>query len=624
MNLCRVWASSTFNVSLASSLLVVLSSQTYCVPSLSSQSSYLCTLAAMSSRRVGDDYIPALPEFSSLPVIPPAHLIDTAQWQGPTEESNWVLRPSLLVGAYPCSQHDPTTSEILTSILGLGVTTFVCLQEEYQHDVTEEEWRSGAKLRPYIFDAIRLVDALPPTFFKGGKISGLEFVHFPIRDCGIAHDNSVLQLARDLCARLLKGEVMYLVSAHARARRLAQLASISALFTHSPSPAPPTTSLALQHCWGGHGRTGTVVSLMLGIMYGLPPLQAMRWVQFVHDLRLAPMGTPSPQTEAQRQQVIRILNAIQRAAPERGLTAPPSSASSLGAGAGAAAQAPSTPRGVSRGHHHSAHSRGLAALSHTIGGGGQQASARAQAAAMARLSGAHAATSGSSAGVLRAIVAAAAGGGGGGGGGGAASARGGAQHASTVAAAREASAALEREEARRRAAAAAAVVAVAVPAGHSGGYQHRQQQYASSSSARGGAESAAAAAAAATASATAAAAAAAGSLGRGGARSQLLQHLPAPPLSHTGAMAIAGKSWSAAVRGGGEAKGMAPALSASPRPEALLQGGGGAYTSLQAPLRLTADILRDPRAVAIAPLASSAGGVGGRRSSAGGGGAGRG
>ena len=131
-------------------------------------------------RRVGDDYIHPLPEFASLPPIPPAHTVDRA-YMGPTEESNWVLMPNLLVGAYPSSLHDATNTAILTSILGLGVTTFVCLQLEYEHTVTEEEWRSERKLRPYIFDAIRLVDALPASFFKGTKVAGLEFVHFPIK-----------------------------------------------------------------------------------------------------------------------------------------------------------------------------------------------------------------------------------------------------------------------------------------------------------------------------------------------------------------------------------------------------------------------------------------------------------
>ena len=110
---------------------------------------------------------------------------------GPTEESNWVIHQRLLVGAYPSDVHDATNTKILTSILKLGVTTFVCLQSEYQHEgVSEAEWRSGAKLRPYIFDAIRLIDSLPPSFFppEKGKPSGLDFVHFPINGQWRAHD----------------------------------------------------------------------------------------------------------------------------------------------------------------------------------------------------------------------------------------------------------------------------------------------------------------------------------------------------------------------------------------------------------------------------------------------------
>ena len=77
----------------------------------------------------------------------------------------------------------------------------------YQHEgVREFEWRAGYKLRPYIFDAIRLVDSLPPEFFPSStKPEGLEFVHFPIVDCATAHDASVLQLAVDLVARLSRG-----------------------------------------------------------------------------------------------------------------------------------------------------------------------------------------------------------------------------------------------------------------------------------------------------------------------------------------------------------------------------------------------------------------------------------
>lgn len=54
----------------------------------------------------------------------------------------------LLVGAYPGAVEDDLNDEILASILELGITTFVCLQQEYEHhNVTEQEWRAGLKLR---------------------------------------------------------------------------------------------------------------------------------------------------------------------------------------------------------------------------------------------------------------------------------------------------------------------------------------------------------------------------------------------------------------------------------------------------------------------------------------------
>jgi len=166
----------------------------------------------MQKARLGEAIVYPVAQYSGIPPLPAAASVDPSVYRGPTEESNWVIYNRLLVGAYPSSQHDPTNTAIITSLLRLGVTTFVCLQQEYQHEgVTEAEWRSGAKLRPYIFDAIKIVDSLPASYFPSGKITGLDFVHFAIQDCAIAHDSSVLQLARDLCARLANGEVLYVV-----------------------------------------------------------------------------------------------------------------------------------------------------------------------------------------------------------------------------------------------------------------------------------------------------------------------------------------------------------------------------------------------------------------------------
>ena len=49
---------------------------------------------------------------------------------GPTPESNWVIPGVLLVGAYPASQDDEETYELITSILKEKITKFVCLQQE--------------------------------------------------------------------------------------------------------------------------------------------------------------------------------------------------------------------------------------------------------------------------------------------------------------------------------------------------------------------------------------------------------------------------------------------------------------------------------------------------------------
>ena len=89
----------------------------------------------------GADAYPALDRYDNMP---------RARYIGPTEESNWVLPGRLLVGAYPSAVDDALNEKILTSILRLGVTTFVCLQKEYEHNSPEYLWRSGRALRPCV------------------------------------------------------------------------------------------------------------------------------------------------------------------------------------------------------------------------------------------------------------------------------------------------------------------------------------------------------------------------------------------------------------------------------------------------------------------------------------------
>ena len=98
-------------------------------------------------------------------------------------------------------------------------------------------WRSGNALRPYFHDVRMVVynKAMFPDLqdFNIVDREALSFVHFPIRDCGITDDERVLELSRTLVKAISEGEVIYL------------------------------------HCWGGHGRTGTLVCIMLHLMYSV-------------------------------------------------------------------------------------------------------------------------------------------------------------------------------------------------------------------------------------------------------------------------------------------------------------------------------------------------------------------
>ena len=66
-----------------------------------------------------------------------------------------------------------------------------------------------------------------------------------------------------------------------------------------------TNEVVYLHCWGGHGRAGTVVCLLLHFLYDQDAAQAMMRCQFVHDLRRVPIVVGSPQTQTQRDQVSR-------------------------------------------------------------------------------------------------------------------------------------------------------------------------------------------------------------------------------------------------------------------------------------------------------------------------------
>jgi len=180
---------------------------------------------------------------------------------GPTDWTFWVIKNRLLAGAHP------RKTSLLVDILKQDITIFVCL-------MPQEELDRQGKL---YFDVAKSLIAASPTEYKQ-KYEELEFIHIPIMDRSIASDEIVLNLVQDLIDKLTKEKKIFL------------------------------------HCRGGHGRTGTIVSILLGHIYKLRGHDAIKLCQSYHDCRRDisekyGIGSYSaPDTPEQKNQVYRLLD----------------------------------------------------------------------------------------------------------------------------------------------------------------------------------------------------------------------------------------------------------------------------------------------------------------------------
>lgn len=66
----------------------------------------------------------------------------------------------------------------------------------------------------------------------------------------------------------------------------------------------------LLHCWGGHGRTGTIAAILLAKLYKLHYIETLQRVQAVHDCRQDARADFAPQTSTQFKQVYRLINKL--------------------------------------------------------------------------------------------------------------------------------------------------------------------------------------------------------------------------------------------------------------------------------------------------------------------------
>ena len=195
-----------------------------------------------------------------------------SQYYGPLPESNWVIKGKLIAGAYPGHIKDDINDANLINILNSNVTVFVNLQKEYKP--IDPTWRFGFGIRPYLDDLNRIISNKDKYPLLTSTITKIKFIHKPIADLGIINDNETLKLAQDIFSLMQNGEVIYL------------------------------------HCWGGHGRTGVIVCLILHLMYGLNSNDAIRYCQLLHGMRELYVNVGSPQTKQQRDQVKRIIGKL--------------------------------------------------------------------------------------------------------------------------------------------------------------------------------------------------------------------------------------------------------------------------------------------------------------------------
>jgi hypothetical protein len=146
--------------------------------------------------------------------------------------THWVIPGRLLAGG---SLGGLKESELM-AITNSGIDTFVSLQTSYREYV-REDYRS----------VLRNITALNKGIFPPHEIS---FLHCPIDDHDTLLDNQMWEFIEELSKLLeMDNRSVYI------------------------------------HCYGGHGRTGTVLSILLQYLFGVDKNTAMETLLRSHETR---------------------------------------------------------------------------------------------------------------------------------------------------------------------------------------------------------------------------------------------------------------------------------------------------------------------------------------------------
>jgi protein tyrosine phosphatase (PTP) superfamily phosphohydrolase (DUF442 family) len=169
----------------------------------------------------------------------------------PFPRSYWVRPGLLLAGYYPGAPSKKEAAEKLKCLLDAGIRCFINLVEE------DEQGAGGTPLRPYS----RLLSKLAAE--QGVEIT---YLRIPVRDVDIPTADTMRSMLDAIDSAVGRRLPIYV------------------------------------HCWGGRGRTGTVVGCHLsrrGLARGEAALTAIARLRRNEETA----DKPSPETEAQRDMV---------------------------------------------------------------------------------------------------------------------------------------------------------------------------------------------------------------------------------------------------------------------------------------------------------------------------------
>jgi protein-tyrosine phosphatase len=169
----------------------------------------------------------------------------------PCTRTYWVESGKLLAGCYPGDKDPRETTRKLTALLDAGIRVVINLMEKGETDL------QGHSFLPYEPELESLAQA---------RDIKIDIVRIPIRDMGIPNEKVMKRILTRIDTALAKNKTVFL------------------------------------HCWGGRGRTGTVIGCFLarhGIAEGDLALERIR------ILRAGDPSSrlPSPETSEQRDMV---------------------------------------------------------------------------------------------------------------------------------------------------------------------------------------------------------------------------------------------------------------------------------------------------------------------------------